>query len=113
VAAVPEDGEARLHDGPPGGAESRRRKCATTLELVAALDSAMEDVVVAIPLMGPNAARVREIAAAHPEQRISTLVESVDQIEEWRASAVGAFVDLNPGWIRRVWRRTTSMTFAS
>jgi D-serine deaminase-like pyridoxal phosphate-dependent protein len=75
-------------------------KCATTLELVAALDSGMEDVLIAFPLMGPNAARVRAIAAAHPERRISTLVESVDQIDEWRASAVGVFVDLNPGMDR-------------
>jgi len=75
-------------------------KCATTLELVAAIESGMEDVVVAFPLMGRNAARVREIAVAHPERRISTLVESVDQIEEWRRSAVGVFVDLNPGMDR-------------
>jgi len=57
-------------------------------------------VVVAFPLMGPNAARVRAIAAAHPERRISTLVESVDQIDEWRNSEVGVFVDLNPGMDR-------------
>lgn len=72
-------------------------KCATTLELVVAIESGMQDVLVAFPLMGRNAARVREIAAAHPEQRISTLVESADQIDEWRASAVGVFVDLNSG----------------
>ncbi len=78
----------------------RTAKCATTLELVAALESGMEDVVVAFPLMGPNAARVREIAAGHPERRISTLVESADQIDEWRTSAVGVFVDLNPGMDR-------------
>src|SRR6202521_4647089 len=64
-------------------------KCATTLELVTAIESGMEDVVVAFPLMGPNAARVREIAAAHPERRISALVEGVDQLEEWRASKGG------------------------
>jgi D-serine deaminase-like pyridoxal phosphate-dependent protein len=75
-------------------------KCATTLELLAAIESGMEDVVVAFPLMGPNAARVREIAAAHPERRISTLVEGVDQLDEWRGSAVGVFVDLNPGMNR-------------
>jgi D-serine deaminase-like pyridoxal phosphate-dependent protein len=75
-------------------------KCATTLELAAAIESGMEDVVVAFPLMGPNAARVKEIAAAHPERRISTLVESADQIDEWRGSAVGVFVDLNPGMDR-------------
>ena len=75
-------------------------KCATTLELAAAIESGMDDVVVAFPLMGRNAARVREIAAAHPERRISTLVEGVDQLEEWRASAVGVFVDLNSGMDR-------------
>jgi D-serine deaminase-like pyridoxal phosphate-dependent protein len=75
-------------------------KCATTLELVAAIEAGMEDVLVAFPLMGRNATRVREIAAAHPERRISTLVEGVDQIDEWRASAVGVFVDLNPGMDR-------------
>jgi len=75
-------------------------KCATTLELVAAIESGMEDVLIAFPLMGPNAARVREIAAAHPELRISTLLESADQIDEWRASAVGVFVDLNSGMDR-------------
>jgi len=75
-------------------------KCATTLELVVAIESGMEDVLIAFPLMGPNAERVREIAAAHPERRISTLVESVDQIDEWRGSAVGVFVDLNSGMDR-------------
>ncbi len=75
-------------------------KCATTLELIAAIESGMEDVVVAFPLMGPNAARVREIAAAHPERRIAALLESDDQIEEWRGSAVGVFVDLNSGMDR-------------
>jgi D-serine deaminase-like pyridoxal phosphate-dependent protein len=80
--------------------EVKTAKCATTLELVAAIESGMEDVVVAFPLMGRNAARLREIAAAHPERRISTLVESVDQLDEWRASAVGVFVDLNSGMDR-------------
>jgi D-serine deaminase-like pyridoxal phosphate-dependent protein len=75
-------------------------KCATTLELVVAIESGMDDVVVAFPLMGPNAARVRDIAATYPERRISTLVESADQIDEWRTSAVGVFVDLNPGMDR-------------
>src|SRR6202521_2661798 len=75
-------------------------KCATTLELVAAIESGMEDVVVAFPLMGPNAARVRDIAGAQPERRISTLVEGVDELDEWRASAVGVFVDLNSGMDR-------------
>src|SRR5437764_819022 len=49
----------------------RNAKCATTLELATALDAGMDDVVLAFPVMGANAARVREIAAAHPDRRIS------------------------------------------
>src|ERR1035438_2695392 len=78
----------------------RASKCATTLELVTALDAGMEDVVVAFPVMGANAARVREIAAAHPDRKISALVEGPDQLDEWRGSPVGVFVDLNSGMDR-------------
>ena len=72
-----------------------RSKCATTLELVTALDAGMRDVVLAFPVMGANAARAREIAAAHLDRRISALVEGPDQLDEWRGSPVGVFVDLN------------------
>lgn len=75
-------------------------KCATTLELTTALDAGMEDVVVAFPVMGANASRVRAIAASHPERKISALVESPDQLAEWRGSSVGVFVDLNSGMNR-------------
>lgn len=78
----------------------RNAKCATTLELVTALHAGMEDVVLAFPVMGANAKRVREIAEAHPDQRISVLVEGPDQLEEWWGSKVGVFVDLNPGMNR-------------
>ena len=78
----------------------RNAKCATTLELVAALDAGMEDVVVAFPVMGANATRVRDLAAAHPDRRISVLVEGPDQLEEWWGSSVGVFVDLNSGMNR-------------
>jgi D-serine deaminase-like pyridoxal phosphate-dependent protein len=78
----------------------RNAKCATTLELVSALDAGMEDVVLAFPVMGANAARVREIAAAHPDRKISALVEGPDQLDEWRGSSVGVFVDLNSGMNR-------------
>jgi D-serine deaminase-like pyridoxal phosphate-dependent protein len=50
--------------------------------------------------MGANAARVREIAAAHPDRRISALVEGPDQLDEWRGSSVGVFIDLNSGMNR-------------
>jgi D-serine deaminase-like pyridoxal phosphate-dependent protein len=78
----------------------RNAKCATTLELVTALDAGMEDVVLAFPVMGANAARVRDIATAHPDRKISVLVEGTDQLEEWWGSTVGVFVDLNSGMNR-------------
>ena len=78
----------------------RTAKCATTLELLTALDAGMEDMVVAFPVMGANAARVREIAAAHPDRKISVLVEGPDQLNEWRKSSIGIFVDLNSGMDR-------------
>lgn len=78
----------------------RAAKCATTLELVAALDAGMEDVVVAFPVMGANAARVRDIAAAHPDRKIAALVEGAEQLDEWRGSTVGVFIDLNSGMNR-------------
>jgi D-serine deaminase-like pyridoxal phosphate-dependent protein len=78
----------------------RAAKCATTLELAAALDAGMEDVLLAFPVMGANAARVREIAAAHADRKISALVESPEQLAEWSGSAVGIFVDLNSGMDR-------------
>ena len=78
----------------------RNSKCATTLEMSAALDAGMQDVVLAFPVMGANAARVRDIAAAHPDRAISALVEGADQLDEWRGSRVGVFVDLNSGMNR-------------
>ena len=78
----------------------RTSKCATPRELETALQAGMEDVVVAFPVMGANAARVRKIAEANPDRRVSVLVEGPDQLAEWRDSTVGVFVDLNPGMNR-------------
>ena len=75
-------------------------KCATTLELITALNAGFKDVVLAFPVMGPNAARVREIAGTHRDRKIAALVEGPEQLDEWRGSAVGVFVDLNSGMNR-------------
>jgi D-serine deaminase-like pyridoxal phosphate-dependent protein len=78
----------------------RNAKSSTTLELTSALEAGMEDMVHAYPVMGANAARVREIAAAHPDRKISVLVEGPEQLDEWRGSSIGIFVDLNSGMNR-------------
>jgi D-serine deaminase-like pyridoxal phosphate-dependent protein len=78
----------------------RQFKCATSLELSVACQAGAQDVLVAYPLTGANAARVRQIAAEHQDAAISVLVESASQIAQWRGSAASLFVDVNPGMNR-------------
>ena len=75
-------------------------KCSTTVELAAACESGIRDVLLAYPVVGANADRVREIAAEHPQVRISVLVENSGQLAVWRGSRVGIFIDVNPGMDR-------------
>lgn len=75
-------------------------KVSTTVELAAACASGMKDVLLAYPVVGANAARVREIAAGNPGVRISVLVENPAQVEAWRGSPIGVFIDVNPGMDR-------------
>lgn len=78
----------------------RNLKCSTTLELLTACENGAEDVMVAYPLVGAGARRVRDIAERYRDIRISALVECREQIEVWRKSPVGLFVDINPGMNR-------------
>jgi D-serine deaminase-like pyridoxal phosphate-dependent protein len=75
-------------------------KCATSLELLTACENGAADVVVAYPVVGANARRIRAIADQFPETRVSALVESPAQIESWTGSRVGFFIDVNPGMDR-------------
>lgn len=75
-------------------------KCSTTVELATACEAGIRDVLLAYPVVGANAARVREIAARHPQSRISVLVENRAQVEAWRGSGIGIFIDVNPGMDR-------------
>ncbi|HVS74555.1 MAG TPA: alanine racemase [Candidatus Acidoferrales bacterium] len=75
-------------------------KCATTLELRTACRVGARDVLVAYPLQGANALRVREIAAEFPRARVSVLVDSAASVAQWSGSGVGIFVDVNPGMDR-------------
>lgn len=78
----------------------RNFKCATTLELLVACESGAADVLLAYPVVGANARRVREIAQAFPRVRISALAETVQQIRQWQDSSIGVFLDINPGMNR-------------
>jgi D-serine deaminase-like pyridoxal phosphate-dependent protein len=75
-------------------------KCSTSLELATACDAGISDVLLAYPVVGANAARVREIAEAHPGTRVSVLVENTHQVETWKGASVGIFIDVNPGMDR-------------
>jgi len=75
-------------------------KCATTLELLVACQSGASDVLLAYPVMGANARRAQQIAAEFPAVRISVLAENESQLQQWRGSKVGIFLDLNSGMNR-------------
>jgi D-serine deaminase-like pyridoxal phosphate-dependent protein len=75
-------------------------KCATTLELRTACAAGARDVLVAYPVTGANAVRVREVAGASSGARVSVLVESADQLQPWLGSDVGLFIDIDPGMHR-------------
>jgi D-serine deaminase-like pyridoxal phosphate-dependent protein len=78
----------------------RNFKCATTLELLFACQSGAADVLLAYPIVGANARRVREIAEEFPNVRVSVLAESERHVQPWRDSRVGIFLDINPGMNR-------------
>jgi D-serine deaminase-like pyridoxal phosphate-dependent protein len=75
-------------------------KCSTTLELLAACSAGMRDVLFAYPVVGANAARVREIAAEYSDVTVSVLVENVSQVKQWQGAPIGIFIDINPGMDR-------------
>jgi D-serine deaminase-like pyridoxal phosphate-dependent protein len=75
-------------------------KCATTLELLTAASNGARDVLVAYPVAGANAERVRQIAASFPAVAVSTLVESPAMVAEWAGGNIGLFIDVNPGMDR-------------
>lgn len=75
-------------------------KCSTSLELLTVCDAGAADVVVAYPMAGANARRVREVSEQFPNIDVSALVECREHIEPWRGSRVGLFIDLNPGMNR-------------
>ena len=75
-------------------------KCSTTVELSTACAAGFRDVLLAYPVVGGNALRVRELAAQNPQVQISVLAENPAQAAEWQGSRVGIFIDVNPGMDR-------------
>jgi D-serine deaminase-like pyridoxal phosphate-dependent protein len=75
-------------------------KCATTLELITAAEAGATDLLVAYPMMGPNAQRVIALAAQWPDKRVSALIENKAQIAAWTNSNISLYVDVNGGMDR-------------
>src|SRR5205085_259594 len=75
-------------------------KCATPLELEMLCKLGAPDALLAFAVMGANARRVRELAANYPNTRVSVLIESPEQLDLWRGSQAGIFIDVNPGMNR-------------
>ena len=75
-------------------------KCATTRELLMAIEAGAKDVLIAFPLSGANARRVVEIARAHPDVQVGVVVESQPHMDQWRNQPVNVFIDVNPGMDR-------------
>ena len=75
-------------------------KCSTTVELAVACEAGIQDVLLAYPVVGANAARVRELAARSSSARISVLIENADQLAAWKDAPIGIFIDVNPGMDR-------------
>jgi D-serine deaminase-like pyridoxal phosphate-dependent protein len=57
-------------------------------------------VLLAYPVVGANALRVRELAAENPQVQISVLAENPAEAAAWKGSRVGIFIDANPGMDR-------------
>jgi D-serine deaminase-like pyridoxal phosphate-dependent protein len=75
-------------------------KCATTLELLTACKAGALDVLLAMPVVGATARRVAQIASSFPEVAVSALLDAEAQIDQWKGSRIGVFVDINPGMNR-------------
>ena len=77
-----------------------RFKCATTLEMSILLSMAPDvDILLAHHASQAGVRRLSELADACPGARISTLVETVEQVAALPGN-IGAFVDVNPGMNR-------------
>jgi D-serine deaminase-like pyridoxal phosphate-dependent protein len=74
----------------------RRCKVSTPSELRMAVEAGFRDVLLAYPAVGPLQWAVADLAAAHPESRISVLVDSSAALDTWRGR-LSAFVDLDTG----------------
>lgn len=75
-------------------------KCATTKELRVLLELGAPDVLLAFPVVGATARRVREMTERNRKTRVSVLIESAQHFEPFAGSGIGVFIDCNSGMDR-------------
>lgn len=78
----------------------RTFKCATPAELRMLCESGVDDVLVALAVVGPTARSVAAIAAEFPDVAVSVLVDRPEHMAPWRGTRVGVFLDLDVGMHR-------------
>ena len=100
MATAREDRKARIHHAPYGRRRDRELKFSTSLELATACEAGAQDILLAYPVVGANARRIRDLSTQFRSVRISALVESEEQVKAWTGSRVGLFIDVNPGMDR-------------
>ena len=75
------------------------REAATLAETLEAEGATGVEILLAYPLLGPNLARLAQVARAHPSTRIDVLVEDA-AVAAQLPEPLGAYLDLNPGMNR-------------
>ncbi len=81
-----------------------RHKCATLAEAEVLAEAGAPDVLIAYPVVGPNAARLTHLAGRFHQTQFSAVVDSPEGLAGLAAAAkyvkLGAFLDLNVGMDR-------------
>jgi D-serine deaminase-like pyridoxal phosphate-dependent protein len=78
----------------------RQVKCATTLELRTACEAGVADALLAYPVAPAHIPGVVAIASAHPNVRVSALVDDESAVAAWAGTGVGLFADVDVGMHR-------------
>jgi D-serine deaminase-like pyridoxal phosphate-dependent protein len=74
-----------------------RFKASTVSEVDLLIEAGARDVLLAYPAIGPTQWRLAELAAAHPDVRISVLADHADAIRDWRQGPLSVFLDVDTG----------------
>jgi D-serine deaminase-like pyridoxal phosphate-dependent protein len=77
-----------------------RFKASTLSEVALVLEAGAQDVLLAFPAVGPAQWRLAELAARHPQAKVSALVDHPDTVRSWRPGPVAAFLDVDTGGAR-------------